>query len=59
MNVMVKQTDLVNSVADHDGVPLADLLVTRPISETRVTHLDSCDNSDDVMMVILTTSAGF
>ena len=56
---MVKQTDLVNSVADHDGVPLADLLVTRPISETRVTHLGSCDNSDDVMMVILTTSAGF
>ena len=49
----------MNSVADHDGVPLADLLVTGPASKTRVTHLGSSENTDDVMMVILTTSAGF
>ena len=36
---MVKQTDLVNSVADHDGVPLTDLLVTCLASLTRVAHL--------------------
>ena len=56
---MVKRTDLVNSVADHDGVPLADLLVTR-VSLTRGTHLGKAySEDDDVMMAILTTSAGF
>ena len=37
--VMVERTDLVNSVADHDGAPLADLLVTLLASLTRVAHL--------------------
>ena len=58
---MVKRTDLVNSVADHDGVPLADLLVTLLAFLTRVAHLgeDHRVEDDDVMMAILTTSAGF
>ena len=57
---MVKQSDLVNSVADHDGVPLTDLLVTL-VPLTRGTHLgeDHIVEDDDVMMAILTTSAGF
>ena len=58
---MVKQTDLVNSVADHNGVPLTDLLVTFLAFLTRVAYLgeDHRVEDDDVMTAILTTSAGF
>lgn len=54
-----KHTNLVNSVADYDGIPLADLLVTRLASLTRVTHLGGSWLTDDVQNKILTTSAGF
>ena len=36
---MVKQADLVNSVAHHDGVPLAELLLALLAPQTGVTHL--------------------